>query len=169
MCVHKWQLSPDPDKRQSSQSATPRRLTVIHRFSFYYQVIGCRKRSTRREHLMIEHAVNDSAHSDDSRGGTPLTSWRSFYYLNWINQLSSLCAVTAARPNAFFLYATTFINRLIRTAVGVRIMCCSVTDSEWLPVLAHRGGDSGMLCTWRALCISAVHTSMHLITNSGLK
>lgn len=64
-----------------------------------------------------------------------------------------------------FLYATVFINRLIRTAVGVRIMCCSVTDSEWLAVLAHRGGDLGMACTWRALCISAVHTSMHLITN----
>jgi len=38
-----------------------------------------------------------------------------------------------------FLYATTFINRLIRTAVGVRIMCCSVTDSEWLAVLDHGG------------------------------
>lgn len=46
-----------------------------------------------------------------------------------------------------FLYAAAFINRPIRTAVGVRIMCCSVTDSEWLAVLAHRGGDLRMLCT----------------------
>lgn len=45
------------------------------------------------------------------------------------------------------LYATTFINGLIRMAMGVRIMCCSVTDSEWVAVLAHGGGDLWMVCT----------------------
>lgn len=74
-----------------------------------------------------------------------------------------------------FLYATTFINRLIRTAVGVRIMCCSVTDSEWLAVLAHRGGDLGILCTWRAsvslpctqVCISLLALDWNNSTAQG--
>lgn len=34
---------------------------------------------------------------------TPLTSWRSFYFSSWINQLSPLCAVTAARRNVCFV------------------------------------------------------------------
>lgn len=140
-------MTAQTQQRPSSQSAsfTPYEINLLFLLSFIIIII---KRSNwaggkgRRIGCVFGESTLSKWICDVSREITPLTSWGCFYYLSWINKLLSLSTLTTTgQPFFFFQRATTFINRLIRMVVRVRITCSSVTDTEWMVVLAHRGGD----------------------------